>query len=146
MARGFAAFVLGAMLLTNCASLSKQRLVSGIAEVTTTPPSPAYLELQRLARLDPLLANFLRMHGAPDRIIQDIGTTECKVVMYYLKPNKAWLFTLQQGFHGGSNSLAGPSTIGKKTRELFDAMDRLKRATANLSNEQQAAASAHTAR
>jgi hypothetical protein len=138
--------MLGVTLLTSCAALSKQRLVSGIAEVTIAPPSPAYLELQRLARLDPLLANFLRTHGAPDRIIQDIGTIDCKVVMYYLKPNKAWLFTLQQGFHGGSNSLSGPSTIGKKTRELFDAMDRLKRATANLSSEQQAAASARTTR
>ena len=77
----------------------------------------------------------LQMKGDPDYIVEETGFTKRRVVMFYLKKNEAYLMELDTTLVGPQSKLRGPEPIGKKTRELLDALTRLEKAKAAIGED-----------
>lgn len=103
-----------------------------VLHVTENPPSMGYQRLQYHSGVSPALKGFLQVNGYPDFIIEDTGFRSRKIVMYYVKPNKAYLLTITTGLVGQKFDVSGPEPIGKQTRALFEALNKLERAEASL--------------
>ncbi|MDB6138707.1 MAG: hypothetical protein JWO94_1779 [Verrucomicrobiaceae bacterium] len=121
-----------ASLLSGCAMMggavmegaTDSRAKGKVLRVTAEPVSLGYHRLGYHSQVYPGVAKFLRLKGYPDYLVEDSGLTSRQMVMFYLKPNQAYLFQMKEGFGGQSLKVTGPEPIGKKTRAVFDAIDR----------------------
>ena len=105
-----------------------------ILHVTEDPPSFGFKRLTQHAAASAALKEFLEARGHPDFIIEDTGLVSRKLVLYYVKPDQAYLLSIKKGLTAQKFDVSGPEPIGKRTRELFDALTKLEQAEANLAN------------
>ncbi|MDB6117068.1 MAG: hypothetical protein JWO08_849 [Verrucomicrobiaceae bacterium] len=120
-------------LLPSCSSLSgvvketaTDRQATGkILQVTSQPASLGYNRLGYHSAVYPELAQFLAAKGYPDFLVEDKTLTTRQVVVFYLKPNQAYLFQMKEGIRGQKMSVNGPEPIGKKTRIVLNAIRHL---------------------
>ena len=110
-------------------------LVKGqILPIKDNPKSLGRKRLEAYADIIPTLKQHFEAHGYPDRIIETNSLiADRKVVMYYTKPSVAYLLVAKQ-FAMSKAKLVGPSPIGKKTKELFAAIDNLQRVSGEMTN------------
>ena len=139
-------------LLNGCA-MTKGTFMEGATDsqasgkvlaVRGTPETLGHKRLGYHSLVYPALAGFLDKTGYPDYIIEDHGLLKRQIVMFYLKTNHAYLMELETGITGHQSTVRGPEPIGKKTREVLDALDRLERATNDVIRiQKQGTASEH---
>ena len=134
--------LLGAMitLLSSC-SLMHGAFMEGATDaestgkllrVTMQPASLGYDRLGYHSQVNPRLAAFIRLKGYPDYLIENRSFSLRQLVMFYLKPNQAYLVELR----GSANlKVTGPEPIGKKTRKLLDAVSHVEQAAAEAAAE-----------
>ena len=106
-----------------------------VLPVRAQPESLAHKRLTYHSEVYPGLKMFLQLRGQPDYIIEDNGFTKRQIVMFYLKKDQAYLMELDNGLSGQQTKVKGPEPIGKKTRDLLDALQHLEKAASNLANE-----------
>ena len=102
-----------------------------VLNVAGNPPSLGYQRLQYHSSACPAVKKFLEIRGYPNFIIEDTGLTSRKIVLYYVKSNQAYLLGITTGFAPQKFDVSGPEPIGKQTRALFDALDKLDLAEAS---------------
>ena len=125
-------------LLSGCATVGEAHLIGGsdsdardrILNVAGNPPSLGYQRLQYHSIACPAVKKFLEIRGYPNFIIEDTKLTSRTIVIYYVKPNQAYLLGITTGLAPQKFDVSGPEPIGKQTRALFDALDKLERAEA----------------
>ena len=106
-----------------------------ILNVAGNPPSLGYQRLQYHSGACPAVKKFLEIRGYPNFMIEDTALTSRKIVLYYVKSNQAYLLGIKTGFASQKFDVSGPEPIGKQTRALFDALDKLEKAeTAETGN------------
>jgi len=103
-----------------------------ILPVRAQPESLAHKRLGYHSLVYSGMAAFLQKQGEPDYLIEDQTFSKRQIVMFYLKKNEAYLVELGSGLAGPQLKTKGPEPIGKKTRELLDALERLDRAAKDL--------------
>ena len=121
----------GAVIFTqlcSCSLLKEEvtdsRATGKILQVTSQPASLGYNRLGYHSAVYPGLAKFLQANGYPDFLVEDKSFSLRQMVVFYVKPNKAYLFQMKDSLGGQKLKVTGPEPIGKKTRALFNAIDR----------------------
>ncbi len=134
-ALSFSSLLAGAALLSqlcSCSLLKEEvtdpQATGKILQVTSHPASLGYNRLGYHSAVYPGLAKFLEANGYPDYLVEDKSFTSRQMVVFYRKPNKAYLFQMKDSLSGQKLKVTGPEPIGKKTRALFDAIDHAGRA------------------
>ncbi len=98
-----------------------------ILKVRAQPESLGHKRLAYHSLAYPGIGKFLQLRGEPDFIIEDHGFTSRQIVIFYLKQNQAYLFETKNGLSGTKVQASGPEPIGKKTRAVLEAIDRLEK-------------------
>lgn len=96
----------------------------GLASLTAKPkPAEALVRFQKLAATHPRLAEFEKSHGTPDFTQETRGAQGAALMLYYLKPGKAWLCVMKHG--SAEATLLGPEPIGTKELNFLRAAKAL---------------------
>ncbi len=70
------------------------------------------LRLEQLRQTHPTLGEFIGRQGIPDFTVENTGSQGAGLLLYYLKPGKAWICLMKAG--GKDAAILGPEPIAKK--------------------------------
>ena len=127
--------VLVTAALTGCATtkgtfmenMTDSQASKRILKVRAEPESLGHKRLAYHSMAYPGIGKFLQLRGEPDFIIEDHGLASRQIVIFYLKQNQAFLFETKNGLSGAKVQANGPEPIGKKTRAVLEAIERLEK-------------------
>lgn len=119
--------------LCSCSALMEEatdaRATGKILQVRSQPASLGFNRLGYHSAVYPGMAKFLHANGYPDYLVEDKTFSSRQLVMFYVKPNKAYLFQMKESIGGPKLKVTGPEPIGKQTRALFEAIDHAEHAS-----------------
>lgn len=110
-------------------TLTDSQASKRILKVRAQPESLGHKRLAYHSQAYPGIGKFLQLRGEPDFIIEDHGFSSRQIVIFYLKQNQAFLFETKSSLSGTKVHAHGPEPIGKKTRAVLEAIDRLKKSS-----------------